>query len=165
MVLTTIGWGSTLSLQQLERYGVLVRPHGSNHCWLWFHSSLNSNWKSMGFWLGLMVLTTVGWGFTLHLQQLERYGVLVRPHGSNHCWLWFHSSIYSNWKGMRFWWGLMVLTTVGYGSTAPSTAIGKVWGSGGVSWFLPLLAMVPQLYLQQLERYGVLVGPHGSNHC
>jgi Ion channel len=26
-----------------------------------------------------------------------------------------------------FWWGLMVLTTVGYGSTAPSTAAGKVW--------------------------------------
>jgi hypothetical protein len=25
-----------------------------------------------------------------------------------------------------FWWGLMVLTTVGYGSTAPSTAAGKV---------------------------------------
>ena len=25
-----------------------------------------------------------------------------------------------------FWWGLMVLTTVGYGSTAPTTAMGKV---------------------------------------
>ena len=25
-----------------------------------------------------------------------------------------------------FWWGLMVLTTVGSGSTAPSTALGKV---------------------------------------
>ncbi len=34
---------------------------------------------------------------------------------------------------MGFWWGLMVLTTVGYGSTAPSTAIGKVWGSGEAS--------------------------------
>ena len=25
-----------------------------------------------------------------------------------------------------FWWGLMVLTTVGYGATAPSTPVGKV---------------------------------------
>jgi hypothetical protein len=25
-----------------------------------------------------------------------------------------------------FWWGLMVLTTVGYGATAPSTVVGKV---------------------------------------
>jgi hypothetical protein len=33
-----------------------------------------------------------------------------------------------------FWWGLMVLTTVGYGSTAPSTPTGKVC-SYGRSWF------------------------------
>jgi hypothetical protein len=80
----------------------------------------------MGFWWGLMVLTTVGWGSTLPLQQLERYGVLVRTHGSYHCWLWFHSSLNSNWKGMGFWWGLMVLVTIGYGSTSPSKAIGKI---------------------------------------
>ncbi|MFN9960738.1 MAG: ion channel [bacterium] len=33
-----------------------------------------------------------------------------------------------------FWLGLMVLTTVGYGSTAPSTPAGKVCSYGG-SWF------------------------------
>jgi len=47
----------------------------------------------------------------------------------------------------------MVLTTVGYGSTAHSTAVGKVWGSGGASWFKTLLVMVPQLPLSRLERY------------
>jgi len=42
----------------------------------------------------------------------------------------------------------MVLTTVSYGSTAPSTATRKIWGSGGASWLKPLLVMVPQLALQ-----------------
>ena len=33
----------------------------------------------------------------------------------------------AKWSFMdSFWWGLMVLTTVGYGSTAPSTVAGKV---------------------------------------
>jgi len=36
----------------------------------------------------------------------------------------------AKWSFMdSFWWGLMVLTTVGYGSTAPTTAMGKVIGA------------------------------------
>jgi hypothetical protein len=99
MVLTTVGYGSTAP-----------------------STAIGKVWGSGGSSWFLTLLAMVP---QLHLQQLERYGVLVGPHGSNHCWLWFYSSLYSNWKGMGFWWDLMVQTTVAYGSTAPSTTIGK----------------------------------------
>jgi hypothetical protein len=61
---------------------------------------------------------------------------------------------------MGFWWGLMVLNTVGYGSTAPSTEIGKAWGSGGD---LMVLNMVGYGATALFTAIGKVLGSGGAS--
>ena len=68
------------------------------------------------------------------------------------------------WSFMdSFWWGLMVLTTVGYGARAPYTWAGQVWYGiwymvygmvwYGMAWSSPLWDTGPYTWAGQVQLF------------